>query len=213
MTTHSTTKPKPHHLFLLLVQLLISTRVKGKCDSGCNLALASYYIGEGKNFTYISTLFGKPTSEILKYNPSVKDANVIKSGTRINVPFSCDCLNSVFLGHTFSYQIRHGDTYKVVAQTDFSNLTTEDWVSRVNSYPSNVIPDNVNINVTINCSCGNRHVSKHYGLFLTYPLRLGDDLQGLAAESGVPAELLVRYNPASDFSSGIGLVFVPAKGN
>lgn len=213
MTTHSTTKPKAHHLFLLLIQLLISTRVKGKCDSGCDLALASYYISEGTNLTSISTLFGKPTSEILKYNPSVKDPNVIKSRTRINVPFSCECLNSVFLGHTFSYRIQHGNTYKVVADSVFSNLTTEDWVSRVNSYQSNNIPDNVNINVTINCSCGNRHVSKHYGLFLTFPLRLGDDLKGVAAESGVPAELLVRYNPTSDFSSGNGLVFVPAKGN
>nr|XP_007147690.1 hypothetical protein PHAVU_006G146400g [Phaseolus vulgaris]ESW19684.1 hypothetical protein PHAVU_006G146400g [Phaseolus vulgaris] len=211
MTTHSTTKPKAHHLFLLLIQLLISTRVKGKCDSGCDLALASYYISEGTNLTSISTLFGKPTSEILKYNPSVKDPNVIKSRTRINVPFSCECLNSVFLGHTFSYRIQHGNTYKVVADSVFSNLTTEDWVSRVNSYQSNNIPDNVNINVTINCSCGNRHVSKHYGLFLTFPLRLGDDLKGVAAESGVPAELLVRYNPTSDFSSGNGLVFVPAK--
>ncbi|KAK7332361.1 hypothetical protein VNO80_29112 [Phaseolus coccineus] len=211
MTTHSSTKPKSHYLFLLLIQLLISTRVKGKCDSGCNLALASYYISDGTNLTFISTLFGKPTSEILKYNPSVKDPNVIKSRTRINVPFSCECLNGVFLGHTFSYRIQHGNTYKVVANSVFSNLTTEDWVSRVNSYPSNNIPDNVNINVTINCSCGNRHVSKHYGLFLTYPLRLGDHLKGVAAESGVPAELLVRYNPTSDFSSGNGLVFVPAK--
>ncbi|XP_027930877.1 chitin elicitor receptor kinase 1-like isoform X2 [Vigna unguiculata] len=211
MTTHSTTKPKPHHLFLLLIQLLISTGVKGGCDSGCDLALASYYIAEGRNLTFISNLFGKPTSEILKYNPSVKDPNVIESQTRINVPFSCECLNGEFWGHTFLYRIQHGDTYKVIANTSFSNLTTEDWVSRVNSYPSTQIPDNVNVNVTINCSCGNRHVSKHYGLFLTYPLRLGDDLQGVAAESGVPAELLVRYNPTSDFSSGNGLVFVPAK--
>ncbi|KAG2395683.1 LysM domain receptor-like kinase [Vigna angularis] len=206
-----TTKPKPHHLFLLLIQFLISTSVKADCDSGCNLALASYYIPEDTNLTFISNLFGKPTSEILKYNPSVKDSNVIHSQTRINVPFSCDCLNGQFLGHTFSYRIQHGDTYTLVADTTFSNLTTEDWVRRVNSYPSSHIPDNVNINVTINCSCGNRHVSKHYGLFLTYPLRLGDDLQGFGAESGVPAELLARYNPTSNFSSGSGLVFVPAK--
>ncbi|XP_022642573.1 chitin elicitor receptor kinase 1 isoform X3 [Vigna radiata var. radiata] len=211
MTTHSTKKPKPHHLFLLLIQFLISIRVKGDCDSGCNLALASYYIPEGTNLTFISNLFGKPTSEILKYNPSVKDSNVIHSQTRINVPFSCDCLNGQFLGHTFSYRIQHGNTYQVVAYTSFSNLTTEDWVRRVNSYPSSHIPDNVNINVTINCSCGNRHVSKRYGLFLTYPLRLGDDLQKVGAESGVPAELLVRYNPTSNFSSASGLVFVPAK--
>ncbi|KAL2969865.1 hypothetical protein AAZX31_15G106300 [Glycine max] len=213
MTTHPTTKSKPPHVFfLLLIQLLISiTRVKGSCVTGCNLALASYYLGNGTNLTYISNLFGRPTSEILKYNPSVKNPNVILSQTRINVPFSCDCLNGAFLGHTFSYAIQHGNTYKIVVEVDFSNLTTEDWVGRVNSYPPNQIPDNVNINVTVNCSCGNRHVSKDYGLFMTYPLRVGDSLQRVAAEAGVPAELLLRYNPTADFGAGNGLVFVPAK--
>lgn len=116
------------------------------------------------------------------------------------------------MGHTFSYAIQHGNTYKIVVEVDFSNLTTEDWVGRVNSYPPNQIPDNVNINVTVNCSCGNRHVSKDYGLFMTYPLRVGDSLQRVAAEAGVPAELLLRYNPTADFGAGNGLVFVPAKG-
>lgn len=196
-------------MFLLLTIIM---RIEGSCFSGCNLALASYYIWEGTNLTYISELFGTPTSEILKYNPGVKNPDTIQSQTRINVPFTCECLNGVFLGHTFSYTTQYGDNYISVARVGYSNLTTEEWVSRVNSYPPNDIPDNAKINVTINCSCGDRHVSKDYGLFLTYPLLPGDNLPRLAADSGVPAELLQRYNPASDFSAGNGLVFLPAKG-
>ncbi|XP_020222022.2 chitin elicitor receptor kinase 1 isoform X2 [Cajanus cajan] len=200
------------HVFVMFeLMIIIITRVEGRCFSGCSLALASYYIREGIDLTYISNLFGRPTSEIMKYNPNVTNPDQISSETRIKVPFSCDCLNGEFLGHTFSYATQHGDTYKIIAKDDFSNLTSQDWVSRVNNYPPNDIPASVNINVTVNCSCGNPHVSKDYGLFITYPLRLGDDLQGLAAESGVPAELLLRYNPNSDFSAGHGLVFLPAK--
>jgi chitin elicitor receptor kinase 1 len=199
-------------ILIFYVLLNITIRAQGSCRSGCNLALASYYIWEGTNLTYISKLFGKSTSEILKYNPNVKNPDVILSQTRINVPFTCECLNGVFLGHTFSYTTQYGDTYAAIAQLDFSNLTTEEWVSRVNSYAPAEIPENVNINVTVNCSCGDRHVSKDYGLFVTYPLRVGDNLQGVAAESGVPAELLKRYNPGSEFSAGNGLVFVPARG-
>ncbi|XP_061340784.1 chitin elicitor receptor kinase 1-like [Gastrolobium bilobum] len=207
MTTQQKRKP-PHVSFVFLLLLLfIIVKVQGSC----NLALASYYIWEGSNLTYISNLFEKPTSEILKYNPNIKNPDVIQSQTRINVPFSCECLNGVFLGHTFSYTTQHGDTYTTIAQVDFSNLTTEEWVSRVNSFAPIMIPDNVKINVTINCSCGDKHVSKDYGLFATYPLRLGDSLPAVAAESGVPAELLQRYNPGSDFSAGNGLVFVPAR--
>ncbi|MED6144491.1 hypothetical protein PIB30_016159 [Stylosanthes scabra] len=226
MSTKMTRKPnarKQHHHVVLIDLLIlyyfvfffffpaITTKSEASCSSGCDLALASYYLWPGTNLTYISTIFAKPQSEILKYNPGIKNPDSLQDQKRINVPFSCDCLNSDFLGHTFSYKTQHGDTYNNIAKHDFSNLTTEEWVSRVNSYPALHIPDDVLINVTVNCSCGDKHVSKDYGLFATYPLRFGEDLKSVAAESGVPAELLQRYNPGSDFGAGNGIVFVPAK--
>ncbi|KAI5330843.1 PREDICTED: chitin elicitor receptor kinase 1 [Prunus dulcis] len=191
------------HVFLLL-----SFKAKAKCKTGCNFALASYHVWEGANLTYISNIFGQQVPEILQYNRQVlRDYN----GTRIKVPFSCDCLNGDFLGHTFTYITQHGDTYNTIAENAFANLTTVEWLSRVNVYAPTQIPDKVPINVTVNCSCGNRHVSKDYGLFETYPLRPGEDLSFVAVETGVPAGLLVTYNRGSDFSSGNGLVFVPAR--
>jgi chitin elicitor receptor kinase 1 len=121
-------------------------------------------------------------------------------------------LNSDFLGHTFTYITQHSDTYNKVAQIAFANLTTEEWVHRVNIYTPTQIPDQAAINVTVNCSCGDEDVSKDYGLFATYPLRPGEGLASVAAESGVPARLLKMYNKGSNFSSGDGLVFVPARG-
>lgn len=180
------------------------------CNSGCDLALASYYIEEGTNLTYISNLFNQPTSEILKYNPNIQNPDTIQSHTRLNIPFTCDCLSGLFLGHTFSYKLKEGENYKAVANGYYSNLTTIDFLIRVNSYPATDIPAGTVINVTVNCSCGDRDVSKDYGLFLTYPLRNGDSLPGIAMESGVPVELVKRYNPASNFRAG-ELVFLPAK--
>ncbi|XP_057433419.1 chitin elicitor receptor kinase 1-like [Lotus japonicus] len=207
-----TTKPnRAFFLIYFLFLLLIIIKAQGSCVSGCNLALASYTIWQGANLTYISKLFGKEPSEIMKYNPNVKNPDVIQSETQINVPFSCECLDGIFQGHTFSYTMQAGNTYKSIAKVDFSNLTTEEWVTRVNSYKPNDIPIGVKINVTINCSCGDERVSKGYGLFLTYPLRPGDDLPRLAVESGVSAEVLQGYNAGADFSAGNGLVFLPAK--
>ncbi|CAK7351491.1 unnamed protein product [Dovyalis caffra] len=97
-----------------------------------------------------------------------------------------------------------------IARTAFANLTTEDWVHRVNVYDITQIPNDVPINVTLNCSCGDKHVSKDYGLFMTYPLRPGETLASLAAESGVPADLLVRYNLGTNLNAGSGIVYVPA---
>ncbi|KAE8733167.1 hypothetical protein F3Y22_tig00001478pilonHSYRG00258 [Hibiscus syriacus] len=71
---------------------------------------------------------------------------------RIYVPFSCDCLNGDFLGHTFVYFTQFDDTYDNIASNAFANLTTEDWVRRVNVYDDTKIPYHVTINVTVNCS-------------------------------------------------------------
>lgn len=201
---------KPNRPLLLFCVLLFPFfQVQAKCRIGCNLALASYYVWPGSNLTYISTIFGKTISEILRFNPDLHDPDTLISDTRINLPFSCECLNGDFLGHTFTYKTQIGDTYTKVAKVAFANLTTVDWLERVNIYGPTQIPDFGLINVTVNCSCGDVHVSRDYGLFATYPLRPGENLSSVAAEFGVSAQLLRRYNPGSDFGA---LVFVPVKG-
>ncbi|XVF87783.1 hypothetical protein PTKIN_Ptkin18bG0148700 [Pterospermum kingtungense] len=208
--SRSKTPTKLLLVFHALLHLFI--HVQANCRTGCTLSFASYYVWEGSNLTYISTLFNQQISEILVYNPHISSQDKIDTGTRINVPFSCDCLNGDFLGHTFSYLTQFGDTYDKIASNAYANLTTEDWVRRVNVYDETRIPLHENINVTVNCSCGDRKVSRDYGLFATYPLRPGESLSSIAAESNLSAELLTRYNRGSDFSAGTGLVFVPAKG-
>ncbi|KAG2684355.1 hypothetical protein I3760_10G073300 [Carya illinoinensis] len=190
------------HAFLLF----LAPKVQAQCKTGCHLALASYYLWQGSNYlTYISDLFHQQIPEILKYNPNIANENIINMGTRLNVPFSCDCLNGDFLGHTFTYIFQPDDTYDRIARFAFANPTTVDGVQRVNTFIPTRVPDNATINVTA------RHVSKKYGLFATYPLRPDENLSFVAVESGVPAKVLQMYNSGSDFSAGTGLVFVLAR--
>ncbi|GLU15546.1 hypothetical protein SLE2022_320250 [Rubroshorea leprosula] len=128
-------------VFHVLVFISCSN-VQGKCRPGCDLALASYYVaGDVYNVTYISTLFNLANyREIGPYNPQF-NLDSIKTGDKIRVPFSCDdCVNGEVLGHTFSYTTKVGDTYDNVAQNVYANLTTRDWVQKVNSYEPNRIP-------------------------------------------------------------------------
>ncbi|KAA8515543.1 hypothetical protein F0562_018846 [Nyssa sinensis] len=156
--------------------------------------MASYYVWLGSNLTYISNIFRRQIPDILRYNPAVPNQDSIRAGSRIN------------------YITQPDDTYGKVARVVFANLTTVDWVIRVNVYDPTQIPSFVPINVTANCSCSDGHLSKDYRLFVTYPLRPSENLSSVAAESGVPAELLQRFNPGSDFGAGTGPVFVPARG-
>ncbi|CAN4078404.1 unnamed protein product [Withania somnifera] len=201
-----------HLITLSFFLLIFNGEANSSCGKGCDMAIASYHTWPGVNLTFISHIFNQTIPNILKYNPEITNQDSIISETRINVPFSCDCLNGDFLGHTFVYKTVFGDTYKKVATRTFANLTTEYWLNRVNNYDPNNIPDYAMINVTVNCSCGNEHVSDDYGLFATYPLLRGENLSTVAVTSGVPAELLEKFNPGLDFGSGSGIAFVPARG-
>ncbi|XP_010244131.1 PREDICTED: lysM domain receptor-like kinase 3 [Nelumbo nucifera] len=197
---------------VIMVVIFFCVGAEGKCKSGCDLALASYYVWEGTNLTFISNVMGVSINDTLRYNPQVPNQDSILSGIRINIPFSCQCLNGEFLGHMFNYSVIPADTYDKVAKKHFSNLTTAEWLENHNSYSAIDIPDtDAQLNVTVNCSCGDSSVSKDYGLFVTYPLRPNDSLPSIASQFNLSSSLVQNYNPNTNFSLGSGLVFVPAK--
>ncbi|XP_010524495.1 PREDICTED: chitin elicitor receptor kinase 1 [Tarenaya hassleriana] len=215
--------PRFKGLGFLLVPFLLSPYLffaaESKCRASCDFALASYYAWNGSSLTVINQALDSPIAPfdginfdpILRYNSEIKNKDLIQIGSRILVPFPCQCLPGDFLGYTFTYRVRREDTYDAVARVRYANLTTTELLRSTNSYPDTNIPDTGTLNVTVNCSCGDGAVSKDYGLFVTYPLRPEDSLSSIARSSGVPAETLQRYNPNVDFNAGTGIVYVPGK--
>ncbi|PWA46155.1 chitin elicitor receptor kinase [Artemisia annua] len=198
-------------LVLLICLCLLVTVVRSRCNKGCDLAYGSYYIEQGNDLTRIASYVNTDIPRILSYNPSIPSQDSITAGTRINLPFSCDCINGEFLGHVFSYGLRSQDTYDVIANRWYANLTTAAWIQRFNSYNPNRIPDTGTLNVTVNCSCGDKDISKEYGLFSTYPLRPGESLGSVSSAANLSSDLIRSYNPNADFNAGRGLVFIPAR--
>ncbi|KAL3519427.1 hypothetical protein ACH5RR_017576 [Cinchona calisaya] len=196
----------------LAIIILWGGGVESKCSTrGSCGALASYYAWNGTNLTFISTVLSTSITHILSYNPQITNQDIIQFGSRVNVPFTCGCLEEGFMGHQFIYQIRPGNSYQKIADLIYANLTTVAMLQSFNSYPVENVPDTGLLNVTVNCSCGNSKVSKDYGLFVTYPLRVGENISSLANEFDLPERLMEDYNPSVNFSSGSGLVFVPGK--
>lgn len=187
--------------------------VQSKCSRGCDLALGSYYIQSGSNLTAISKYLNTNINNILKYNPTtIPNQDILPSNVRINVPFTCECIQNQFLAHVFSYEVQSQDTYDVIAEKWYANLTNAEWIHSFNTFDPNRIPDEAILNVTVNCSCGDSSVSKDYGLFLTYPIRSGESLDSVSASANLSAELIRRYNPDADFSDESALVYLPWKG-
>ncbi|KAF7146188.1 hypothetical protein RHSIM_Rhsim04G0051800 [Rhododendron simsii] len=197
--------------FSLSIISLCLTTVEPTCSKGCDLALGSYYVSNDAYTRLVAEVSGNSVDELISYNPGTTELFIL-SGSRIVVPFACDCIDGEFLAHVFTYAARSGDTYDKIAKTYYANLTTAATLERSNSYPANSsIPVNATVNVTVNCSCGNASVSEAYGLFVTYPLRAEDSLELIANASNLSTDLLRRYNPGANFSAGSGLVYIPGR--
>ncbi|CAN1232585.1 LysM domain receptor-like kinase 3 [Linum perenne] len=204
-------------IFILTSLFPIST--SQSCRKTCDLALASFFISEDANLTGIRQLMQSSVlnpvlvGPLMSYNKQLSNGDILLSNTRVNVPFPCDCLPvAAALGHVFRYTAAAGDTYDSIARK-YVNLTSIDMLRRFNSYGSGeVLQSGSEVNVTVNCSCGNGDVSKDYGLFLTYPLREDDNLTVGSGGGGiVPAEVIRRYNVGVNFSQGSGLVYIPVQ--
>ncbi|GLJ49401.1 hypothetical protein SUGI_1045660 [Cryptomeria japonica] len=135
---------------------------------------------------------------IVKYN-SLSNADVIIAGSRIRIPFSCDCLSlddgSTYLGHRFQYTLKGSDTYEKIANY-YANLTSVAWLRQTNpSYNELNLPEGGPVNVTVNCSCGDSAVSNLYGLFLT---------QGQGIVFIPDKDLNGSYHPLATSGGGIG---------
>ncbi|KAK4275993.1 hypothetical protein QN277_018997 [Acacia crassicarpa] len=202
-------------LFLLIFSLFLNS--ESKCKKGCELALASYYIWPGLlDITNLPQIMNSPVlqtiQDIISYNKDqLLSENYVETEARVKVPFPCDCIDGEFLGYVFEYQIQKGDTYTLIANQNYANLTTVSMLESVNRYSPENIPESGKLNVTVNCSCGDIKISKEYGLFVTYPLRAEDSLDSIANMTGLHQELLQRYNPGVDFNKGSGLVYIPGK--
>ncbi|XP_059312116.1 lysM domain receptor-like kinase 3 [Lycium ferocissimum] len=200
---------------ILLIYLFSNiTTVQSSCRNGCDLALASFFVWRESDLPIISKLFGNILiNDILDWNTNITNTFSILAESRINIPFRCDCLNNgEFLGHVFPYNVSYNDTYDLIAMRYYSNLTNKEWLTRVTSYPEGNIPDyNVTLNVTVNCSCGNKDVSKDYGLFITYPMRPGENLGFIGLVTNTRSRLIEKYNPRVNFSAGSGLLYIPGR--
>ncbi|XP_024959491.1 lysM domain receptor-like kinase 3 isoform X3 [Cynara cardunculus var. scolymus] len=158
-------------IFVFLSSIGFCSLVQSRCNTGCDLALGSYYVESGNDLTSIAQY-------------TIKDIATI---------------------------VRSQDTYAVIAEQRYANLTTADWIGRFNNYDPNRIPDTGSINVTVNCSCGDDSVSSDYGLFVTYPLRQGETLNSVSSAANLSSDLIRRYNPDANFSAGRGLVYIPGR--
>jgi len=148
--------PKLSFEFLLL--LLLCYSIESKYSKGCYLALASYYVWQGANISFIvevmqsNILKSIEFDTILLYNSQVSSKDNLQSFIMINIPFPNDCINDEYLGHFFTYNVRTRDTYGKVINTYYANLTRIPSLMHFNTYPKVNIPDNGVLNVTVNYS-------------------------------------------------------------
>ena len=206
-------------LFIIFLECVFF-KVESKCVKGCDVALASYHVMLPFTYQNITSFMQSKIVSVSSLSDVIISYNkgkVSKNGNlfaffRVNIPFPCECIGGEFLGHVFEYSAKEGDTYDLIANSYYASLTTVELLKKFNSYDPDHIPARAEVNVTVNCSCGNSQISKDYGLFITYPLRTDDTLQKIANQSNLDEGLIQKYNSGVNFSKGSGIVFIPGRG-
>ncbi|KAK6919320.1 hypothetical protein RJ641_015224 [Dillenia turbinata] len=124
---------KNPQLFLSHVRNRVRVRDYVDCES-CGVKVQHR---GGSNLMFVSEALATGIHQLLSYNTQIPNQDSVQSDTRINVPFSCDCINGDFLAHVFVYNVVSGDTYDKVVKVYFVSLTTHDRLRKFNSYDPN----------------------------------------------------------------------------
>ncbi|BBN07269.1 chitin elicitor receptor kinase 1 [Marchantia polymorpha subsp. ruderalis] len=180
---------------------------------GCSRALAYYKLVNDDTLLALADRFMTNVAELQKYN-DIPNPDSVEAGTVLFFPYTCECIDDR-LGHEFLYQVALDDTVAQIAQIKYQFLSREAWITQASKLSSvGTIYPGLTVTVPVNCSCGDPSVSPDYGLFLTYPIRSGDNFTGIAQQFQANETLLQQYNPSinwSNLSPSTDIIFIPQR--
>ncbi|KAG6549898.1 hypothetical protein Mapa_008406 [Marchantia paleacea] len=205
--------------FVMVVVLAVASgwipTSEGDClpRLGCSKALAYYKLVKDDTLLALADRFMTNVPELQKYN-DLPNPDSVEADQEIMFPFLCDCIDDS-LGYQFLYEVELDDTVAQIAQLRYQDLSREEWIVQASDLNNvETIYAGLKVTVPVNCSCGDPAVSPDYGLFLTYPIRDGDNMTTIAQQFETNETLLQRYNPSikwSNLSPSTDIIFIPQK--
>ncbi|KAL2629729.1 hypothetical protein R1flu_014415 [Riccia fluitans] len=188
---------------------------EGTCKprEGCSAALAYYKLVANDNLLSLSDRFMTTVQEVQRYNNIPVPDSVLEDQV-VLFPFPCKCTDDN-LGYSFLYSVKLDDTITEIAEDLYENLSRNEWISKANpSIKDTTIYEGLRLNIPVNCSCGDPDISLEYGLFVTYPLRSGDNVSGLAEQFQTDELTIQKYNPSVNWnrlSPGEDIIYIPQR--
>ncbi|CAM6082111.1 unnamed protein product [Calypogeia fissa] len=200
------------YCFCSWIQLLECTCMPRK---GCSTALSVYTVQTGDDLNTLVTRFQTTLPSVLTYN-AILDQNTILTGDFLYFPIPCECVDDL-LGYSYTYSVQYDDTVNRIADTVFEGLSTPAWINQANRLtPTTLIDQGEQLQVPVNCSCGNPSISASFGLFATYPAISTDNVSSLSTKFSTPPDVIEEFNPSANWSGTLSngdIVFIPVRVN
>ncbi|KAL3679668.1 hypothetical protein R1sor_022624 [Riccia sorocarpa] len=204
-------------VYVMTAAVLISSQLIPVAESackprlGCSAGLAYYKLVDNDNLIALSNRFMTTLEEVQRYN-NIPSTSSVQKDQMVLFPFPCECTDNN-LGFTFFYTVQLGDSLDKIAENLYQNLATKEMIREANSQITDTtLPQGYDLKVPVNCYCGDPGISPDYGLFVTYPVRQGDNVSGLAEQFQAGEQTIEKFNPSvnwNSLSTANDIVYIP----
>ncbi|CAA7400889.1 unnamed protein product [Spirodela intermedia] len=195
-------------LFLFLFLLLCSAPRLGFCKSTiepCNgseacQALVGYTLYADLKVSEVAALFQVDSIALLAANAvdvSLSDVEnrILPAGIFLRVPVVCACDDGIRKVISVRYRSRPGDTLASIAGAVYSGLVTADQIQEANGISdSGAVDAGESLLVPLPCSCFNSSDNSLPAVYMSYVVREGDTVAGIAAAYSTTISDIMNVN-------------------
>lgn len=208
-------------LFSLFPYLSICKSTIEPCSvsDSCN-AMVGYTLYTDLKVAEVASLFQIDPIALLTENaidiafPDVEN-HILPSRLFLKIPILCSCSDGIRKSVSTHYKTRPSDTLSYIADTVFSSLVSADQIRNANgiSDPS-VLDVGQALLIPLPCTCFNSTDNSLPAVYLSYVVRSGDTVAGIAVQYSTTSSDIMTVNGMGSPTVKAGdIIAVPLPGN
>ncbi|WOK96183.1 hypothetical protein Cni_G04890 [Canna indica] len=174
-------------LFVLVTTVVSKSTIEPCTGSDSCPALLGYTLYADLKLSEVAALFHVDPLAILAANafdPTVPDVedHILPAGLLLRIPTRCSCADGIRRSLAARYRTRPGDSLAFIAGSVFGGLAAPDQIREANSIPDpSALDVGRSLVIPLPCTCFNLSDNFLPAVYLSYVVRDGDSIPGIAA--------------------------------
>ncbi|KMZ57251.1 hypothetical protein ZOSMA_88G00710 [Zostera marina] len=189
-------------IFVLLPSPSVGDAIYGP---SCNLSTTptsiypcksyAFYRANSTDLCSVADLFNTNRISIANASNISDTSQSLYPNQPLLIPLECSCFNKNHSYALVNYQFISGNTFWIIAHSNYANLTTSE--ASVLANPT-MIPVSISVGawakIPIFCQCPTTNLSRNYSAIISYSVQPGDTLASIAEGFGMDVSSLTEVN-------------------